>query len=204
MAISDDVKIGDFSTPIAPRKTSDAALPASPKDTQLAGAEAAIDKEAAQVEQTLGPLEAYEKRLKEIGVTREDAASMVDTLLERGYWSEDVAITSRIKARFRTRQYRDVERLRNYIEVVRPQHPDYYNDILWKYQLAASIEMYKTTVFKHPSRNDSKDEVEKLFQARLTFVDEMGDPMFRMLGIKLAKFDEKVRNVFEEGAIEVF
>lgn len=196
----DDVRIGDFSKPVMPPP----AKKESPSDKRLEAAEAAIDKEAEEVQQALTPLEAYEKRLKEIDVSRADAASMVDTLLEQGYWAEDVAITSRIKVRFRTRQYRDVERLRNYLEVLRPTDPNYYNDVLYKYQLAASLESYKGTSFKHASRKDTKEQAETAFSVRLDFVDNLSDPMFRLLSEKLRKFDEKVRVVFEEGAIENF
>lgn len=207
MAI-DDVKIGDFSKPVTPPKKAPAsaaqAAQPSPADARLEAQEAALDKEAEQAEKTLSPLQAYEKRLKEIGVTREQAAEMVDTLLTQGYWSEEVPVTQRLKVRLRTRKYRDTERLRNYIEVIQPKFPDYYNDILFKYSLAASIERFGKQVFSHPGKNESKEVVENAFQERLAFVDDMEEPMLRVLYGKLQKFDDKVRVVFEEGAIENF
>lgn len=203
----DDLKIGDFSRPVVSKTAPTKAAPPqqqAPIAQRLDSQEAILDKEASQVEEALTPLQTYEKAIQAIGVTRDRAAQMVDSLLQNGYWSEEVQLSRTVKARFRTRQYKDIERARTYLEITRPAHADLYNDILYKYQLAASLETYNKTTFAFPAKGDSEERITELFNLRLAFVDGLSDMLFRMLLSKLYKFDTKIRVVFDEGAIENF
>jgi hypothetical protein len=200
----DEVKIGDFSKPFTPKPAAGPTAPANPAAERLATAEKQIEADERETAENLKPHERYEKRLQEVGVTQDEAAGIVDAILERGSWSEEISITSRRKARLRTRQYRDAERLTNYLEAVRPFFAETRNEITYKYCLAGSLEQYGDTRFKHPAPSASKDEHDKAFQVRLDFLEGLGDPALRILFAKLSKFDVKVATVTEEGAIENF
>jgi hypothetical protein len=201
----DEVKIGDFSKPLAPRPAAGgAAAPSSSTAERLDAAEKQLAAEAEQAAEDLKPHERYERRLKDVGVTRDEAARIVDAILERGYWSEEVPITSRRKVKLRTRQYRDGERLTNYLEATRPFFAETRNEITYKYCLAASLEQYGETKFKHLAPSASKDDHDQAFQIRLDFLGGLADPALRILFAKLSKFDVKVATVTEEGAIENF
>lgn len=209
MARTDDfeeVAIGDFDRPVVPQKKKPMPAPAATGDTAAALDASAAQLEAAaqEAEKELGPLERYEKALKTLNITREEAASIVDDILTKGYWSKEFQITPRHKVTFRSRLYSDTQRFHDYIEVVQPKNPSYYNEILFQYSLAASLERYGGKVFEHPKRDATEEQADESFKRRLDYVSKLGDPALRLLYAKLAKFDEIVRTVMEEGAAENF
>jgi hypothetical protein len=210
----DDVRIGDFSRPLGtPDKSIKPAKPDAPnlpqetsKDSptaqRLDDAEARIATEIDRVEKDLTPLERYEKMLKSIGVSREEAAMIVDEILTKGYWEEEAKLTPLRRVKLRTRSYRDLERFYQFVELEQPKNTSYYNELLYKYSLAASLATYDGKSFTFP--DGDKAEVDKAFQARLRFVESLPEPAIRLLYARLGKFDEKIRIVTEEGAIEGF
>ena len=202
MATSDDVRIGDFSRPVVPSPKD--TPPASPTKDALDRAEKAIDDEVRRDEESLKPMASYEDRLKEVGVTRGKAAEIIDAVLLKGYYAEDVPITKRIKARFRTRNSRDTKRAQEIIEAQRLSYDIHYNELLSRILLAASLEVFGDEKLPHATRKSSHDETEKMFQERLSYVDNMADPALRILMQRLARFDRMITVVLEEGSIENF
>ena len=194
----EETRIGDFSRPLAPRKD------ASPTAAKLDATEASLAEQVEKTQEALKPLERYEARLKEIGITKEDAAAIVDALLMRGCYAEDVPITSRLKARFRTRLYRDTQRVQDFLEKTRPMYQENYNEVVFKYALASSLEAFGGTKFEHPARSADGEKIEAAFQTRLRFVEDLPDDTVRLLYAKLGKFDQKIRTCLEEGAVENF
>lgn len=193
MANPDQFSLGDFSKPVLPT-TKDA----------LDRAEKEISSEAKAVEAELRPMATYEERLKTVGVTREEAAKIIDAVLTKGFWSEEVHITKSLKARFRTRQQRDTKRAQNHLENMKPMYDAHYNAILHRFLVAASLEKFGQDVFDHPKRDAASDVVEKAFADRLLYVESLGEPAYQLLLTKLSKFDYKLSVVLEEGAIENF
>lgn len=193
-----DTRIGDFSRPLA------AKTPASPVKEALDDAERALSAEVKSVEAELRPMASYEEKLKEAGITREEAARVIDDVLMRGYYAEDVKITRSIRARFRTRNARDIRRAQDQIELARPTYEAHYQEILSRHLLAASLEQFGNDKLRHPDRRASQDDVEKAFADRLSYVDTLSDPALRLLMTKLVAFDRKVSVVLEEGALESF
>lgn len=198
----DETKIGDFRRPVAenlPKPTK-----ASPGEARLEGTESALQKEEAKAEEALKPRVSYETRLKEVGVTMDEAALIVDSILEQGFWEEEIRITSKKKAVFRSRQAHDAERINTVLETLRPSFIDTQREITYKFLLAASISKYDTTVFDFSTTKTTRDAREKLFTTRLDWVENLPDPLLRMLYNKLALFDAKISAVTAEGAIENF
>jgi hypothetical protein len=206
MTTKDDVQIGNFSRPLV--EPPPAAAPPKPKaaplDARYTEVEKKVADEVAKTEEALKPRASYEERLKSAGITATDAAQIVDSILERGYWEEEVVITPRKKARLRTRQAVDSERLNNVIETVRPTFVQTQQELTYKYLLAASISGYDTTTFEFPTSKNSREESDKFFEKRLRWVENLPEPLLRMLYDKLSRFDYKISTVTAEGAIENF
>lgn len=193
----DDIRIGDF----ARQPVGDAS---GGTKVALESAEKRLDAEATVVEAELKPLVSYEEQLKEVGVTKEQAAAIVNSIMTKGFWSEEVKLTSTIRVRFRTRSKRDTMRAQNYVEAQRPSYDAHYADLMTHHLLAASLEQVGKDQFEHPGRKASGEEVEKLFTDRFVYVETLADPMYRLLARKLGVFDQKVAAVLQEGTVENF
>ncbi len=194
----EETKIGDFSRDLTPK---------AEKDTtkgKLEAAEKTLDKKADDVEQQLKPRVSYEEQLKEAGISKDEAAEIIDAVLMKGYYSEEVKLTSRISARFRTRQYRDIQRAQTIIETQRPVYEDHKQAIYLRHALAGSLERFGKDTLNFPKSNANGDEVEKAFQERVTYVDQLSEPAMNLLYRMLFKFDQKVLTVLSEGVIENF
>lgn len=210
----EDVKIGDFSKPLvdAPKPSDDE--PPKPPPTELKEKEAPADKfnaveeqlekKAEETEAALEPKLNYEAQLKEHGITLEKAAEIVDDVLFKGHFSEEIKITSRVSVVLRTRQARDTSRTLTYVEIHKPLYENNYAETISKHSLAASLERMGTDRFSFPDRQDGTSKIEDAFQERFAYVNALPDPILRLLFIKMSKFDEKVRVVLQEGAIENF
>jgi hypothetical protein len=200
----DDVAIGDFSKPLSDKKQAPPAPAAAPTKERLENAEKKLDAEASEAERTLKPRLSYEERLKEAGLTKEQAAEIVDNVLFKGYHSQEFNITPRMKIRLRTRQLRDTQRAQMYLEVSHPTYDTHYNEILMRYNAAASLEKWGNDVFEFPKKDDPTERIEQLFTQRLEYVNGLADPAVRLLFSKCWAFDRKIIVALEEGAIENF
>ena len=109
MAEFDEVRIGDFSKPVGEMLSG--GVSSSPVKEKLDAAEKQLDDKATVAEATLRPMQTYEDRLREVGVTREEAARIIDAVLLRGFYSEEIPITKSISLRLRTRTARDTKRI---------------------------------------------------------------------------------------------
>jgi len=201
----EEIRIGDFSRPLAdrPLATQETAGP-SPTQARLEQAEKRLGAQAEEAEAKLGPQLSYEERLRDVGVGRDEAAEIVDAVLLRGFYAEDIPLTPRLKLRLRTRQYRDTQRVQSYLEVARPVYETHYQEAVSRHALAASLERLGKDGFAFPGREATGEQIEAEFKTRLAFVDGLPEPTLRLLLHKLWKFDRKIAVVLEEGAIENF
>lgn len=206
MATSDDPRIGDFSRPLVARPKEGAPAPsASPAKERLDAAERQLADETKKDEEALKPMASYEERLKEAGIDKAKAAAIIDAVLLQGFYAEDIKITARIKARFRTRSSRDTKRAQEILDGQRFTFDTHYHEALTRILLAASLEQFGDEKLQHlPLRGTSADDYEKAFQSRLSYVDTMPDPAMRLLFKKLSKFDQMVSIALEEGSVENF
>lgn len=191
----EEVKIGDFSK--------DLGQPGGTK-TRLDSADQALETKVTDAEQQLKPRLSYEEQLKELGVSKEEAAEIIDSILMKGFWSEDIQITKRITMRLRTRQARDLQRAQNVIETQRPIFEDHKQAIFNRYCLAGSLERFAKDPLPYPQKSASGDAVEAAFQERLAYVDNLAGPIINLIYQKLFKFDSKIFTILSEGVIENF
>ncbi len=210
----EDVKIGDFSKPLVePPKPSDSESPEPPPAAlkeeeatadKLSAVEKQLEKKAEETEAALEPKLNYEAQLKEHGITMEKAAEIVDDVLFKGHYAEEMKISSRVSVVFRTRQARDTSRTLTYVEIHKPLYENNYAETISTHSLAASLERLGDDHFSFPGRQAGTSKIEDAFQERFTYVNALPDPVLRLLFIKMSKFDERVRVVLQEGAIENF
>lgn len=201
---TEDVRIGDFTKPVVPPKPAPAPTATGATKDALDAAEQNIAVEAKNVEEDLKPKASYEEKLRQLGITKEEAARIIDAVLVQGFYSEEIALTKSLRVRFRTRSARDTRRAQLFIERERPMYDQHYNELLWRQLLSASLEQIGSDKFEFPTRKDTPDQADKLFEIRFNYVDSMPDPTFRLLLKKLGVFDTKISTVLEEGAVENF
>jgi hypothetical protein len=202
MASTDDARIGDFSRPVIDP-------PKQPTTGQtkekLDALDDQLDAEASKDEATLKPMASYAEKLKAAGLTRDQASEIIDAVLLKGFWAEDIKVTSKIKVRLRTRNARDTKRAQEILEAQRFTMDAHYSESWFRLLLAASLEQFGDDKFVHPNyRKDTYDAIEKAYQDRITYVEGLPDPALRVLFSKLSKFDNRVAVALEEGSIENF
>lgn len=202
MPTTDDARIGDFSRPVIdppkPPTTGQTKERLEALDTQL-------DVEASKDEATLKPMASFEEKLKAAGLTRDQASEIIDAVLLKGFWAEDIKVTSKIKVRLRTRNARDTKRAQEILEAQRFTMDAHYSESWFRLLLAASLEQFGDDKFVHPNyRKDGFEAIEKAYQDRIVYVEGLPDPALRVLFSKLSKFDNRVAVALEEGSIENF
>ena len=200
----DPIAIGNFDKPYVERPAATTST-TSLTEAALKGAEARLDSDARKDEEQLQPLQTYADRLKEAGIDLVKAAKIVDEILLKGYYAEDIKITKSIKMRLRTRSARDTRRIQDILEAEAPKFDHHYRETLTRLLLAASLERFGDQTLPHPEKNDKSEEIERKFQERIAYLDnQVSDPALRIMFSKLFKFDQMVTVALEEGAIENF
>jgi hypothetical protein len=199
----DSIAIGDFSKPLVDRPSASAG--SSPTEASLRASEARLDSEARKDEEQLQPLQTYADRLKSAGVDLVKAAKIVDEVLLRSFYAEDIQITKTIKMRLRTRTARDTRRIQELLEAANFRFDHHYRESLTRLLLASSLERFGDDKLPHPDKKSSADDIEKMFQERIAYIDnQVSDPALRIMFAKLFKFDQMITIALEEGAIENF
>lgn len=135
----------------------------------------------------------YEQKVKEHGLTLQEAMDIVNSMFDNNYYEREYKLTSRYSVLFRTRATTDQDRILRQIEELNLQYPASIAQLLAKYNLAASMQKYKQLDF-----------TDKPFDVRLKFVLSLPEAILRLLAQKLAEFDQLVMDVLDDGAIENF
>jgi hypothetical protein len=144
----------------------------------------------------LTPAEKYRERLKQLKIDLKEAEVIYDAVLSKGYYEEYVRLRGDHRAVFRTRQYEDHLRLQTILEMQKPQLAISQDELITRYNLAASLYEWDGKPLKHENDDD--------FDNVLKIVRRLPAPLFTVLVRELSKFDAKVMAVFAEGADENF
>lgn len=172
-----------------------------PKDKPEEGPQQTVEEvtdEISQLEEDIEKVEAapeltYEEKLKRHGVTKEEAEKIIDALMVDGIYQKTYAITKKYDVTFRTRLMEDQNRALDAIEFKGPQYPTTVGNIVAGQNLAASIVKFRDIDF-----------AEVKIKERIEWVQKLPDTVARLLANKLAKFDQLILDVLDEGAIENF
>lgn len=190
--------IGDFRGTEQNKPRSPPAAPPTPTEEKDVTSEApdAPAVELLKESDFLTPAEKYRERLKNLNIELKEAEAIYDGVLTKGYYEEYVRLRGAQRAVFRTRMYDDHLRLQTILEMQKPQLAISQDELITRYNLAASLYEWGGKPLKHDSDND--------FDAIMVLLKKMPSPIFSVLSRELSKFDAKVMAVFAEGADENF
>jgi len=140
----------------------------------------------------------YAERLKTVGVSKEEARKIIDTIAEQGRYVEPIKVSSKLTVDLKTRSAEDIDRV---TEVINKLQKDTTVTKLTsevnKYNLAASLHKYGPDhVFDNETDLD--------FEHTLKFIKRIPAPIYYALCGELAKFDNKVATIMSEGFAENF
>lgn len=192
-AIADFIQGKSFSE-MGEKQKAEAVYPTLPAEPARSGVDAQIDALEKSIDQIEKAAElTYEQKIKNHGLSMDEALDIVNAILDNGYYEKAYRVTPRWEVVFRTRTTADQDRVLRRIEDANPQFPATVTQILAKYNLAASMIRFKGIDF---SKKD--------FDERLKFVMNLPEVMLRVLSGKLARFDQLMLDVLDEGAIQNF
>jgi len=181
--------------------------PPTPTSALLSALEAGIQSDVDELGSAVAPIKPYKERLAEAGISLEFARHVLDQVLMHGtHYAEDVKIGPSIRVRFRTREVHDSMRIFRAIENEAPRYVETSDDIKVRYMLASSLEAYGNRTFVIPTLEKPEDMVklDDAFNERLFFVSRLNDFALPLLMREFRKFDDKIRLILSEGAVEAF
>jgi hypothetical protein len=147
----------------------------------------------------------YAKGLKSVGLSPEEARAILEMVLVSDNYEESRKMGP-IEVVIRTRNYKDANRTLRFLELEKPTYALGINDLIARYNMAASLVSYGKNVFSHPSKKNgaSDEEIENAFHERLAFVFELPVVAVDKLQQLVYDLDQKIGAVFAEGAPEDF
>lgn len=173
-----------------------AAAPATEVSAAAASTVPGIEEALAKDLDFLTPAERYRDNLKRMKIELKEAEAIYDGVLAKGFYEEYIRLRGDQRAVFRTRMYEDHLRLQTVLEMQKPQLAISQDELITRYNLAASLYEWKGKALKHETDED--------FDAVMKLVRTFPGPIFTLLSRELSKFDSKVMAVFAEGADENF
>ena len=93
------------------------------------------------------------------------------------------------------------------LQIRQPVYQDIANEIVIRYNMAASLAAITGPAekrFAFAADDTSDEEVIKLFDKRMHYIERMPGALFAKLSMKLSKFDRIVVAVMREGVTENF
>jgi hypothetical protein len=145
----------------------------------------------------------YDAGLELAGVSKDKAREIQDSMVYNNCYEEEYVLGGgKLRVTLRTRVYRDVERALRFAEAEAPRMPLHVDDLLCRYNLAASLAKYNDTTFEFPATG--KKEIEAAFDARYEFVMNLATPLAGRLNSCLMEFDAMMNAVLADGGPENF
>lgn len=150
--------------------------------------------------------QAYRDALEKAGITVIKAREILDAVVFKDCYQEDLALLGkRLKVGIRTRVYDDMQRIMKALESEAPAFPVHTDDLVARYNVAASLAYYQDTRFEFPDPQTATfNEVEEAFNLRMKFLIGLPTPVISRLITAVNEFDSIITAVFAEGAPEDF
>jgi hypothetical protein len=187
---------GPLPTPVA--VAAGTPIPPAPfvENTPPAATLEELAEEAIKAAEPISPQDRYLKDLEKLGVSRDEASRIVDTMLFGGVYEEEIVVTKKLKVKFRTRGQDAVDRLNQAIDKINPQFNGSLYSIVAEYNLAHSLAAYGPHAFDTKT-DEAFDRVHK-------YVKALPSPVFQLLASKLSKFDQKLTTIMAEDVVASF
>jgi len=100
----------------------------------------------------------YSAGLAEVGLTVTSARSIMEEILIGGKY-EDTTKIGPVLVTLRTRNYKDTVRTNRYLELENPTYNMSVQDLVARFNIAASLVSYGDKIFEHPDPEESEDTV---------------------------------------------
>lgn len=157
--------------------------------------------DAAPVKKTA--VERWRDNLKAAKLSEAEAEAILDGMLLQGAWEKTIKLyRGKLRVTFRTRDSFSI--LQTALAVDRLQHKEDQRavaQVSFRIALAGSLVQYGDKVLTHASQGASNQEVERLFNQRLDFIDkEIPAAVIPTVWSALAEFDNEVAAALSEGA----
>lgn len=199
--MTDAPLIGDFTnTPVNSARSPSVPRTAKPVAPVAPAVEAPA---AAPSEEEAPQASTYEQGVLAAGLTMVQAREIMEAVLVGGQY-EEVAKVGPVRVKLRTRLYQDTLRTLRYLELEKPTYAAGINDVIARYNVAASLVSYGDRVFAVTAPGAKEAELDAAFHERLTFLIGLPQVAAQRLVDEVYKFDERLRAVFAEGAPEDF
>ncbi len=199
----------DFSGPVenGPREA-----PLQRKDTPPEELEEALgigsDKSALEETKPLTPedkAKQYRKGLEELEIPIEKAREVLDEVIFNRAYTADIVIGGKLRVGLRTRVYNDTQRVLLSLEAEVPTFPVHTDDLIARYNVAASLAYYSDDKFDFPDVRTAKTtEIEEAFHKRMRYLTSLPEVIINRLIAATGKFDQEMAAIFADGAPEDF
>jgi hypothetical protein len=149
--------------------------------------------------------EDYAAGLAAVGLTHLQARGILEKVLVNGDYEERIKLGP-VPVVICTRKYSDVLRTLHFLELEKPTYAMSINDVVARYNMAASLVSFGDKTFERPSKKEgaTDDAVEAAFHYRLSFVMDLPVVTSDRLMQIVHDFDQRIGAVFAEGAPEDF
>lgn len=155
-------------------------------------------------EKVLSPEERYLKSLADLKIDIKESRHVMEQMVTKGYYEESFKIGPATLT-LRTRVYDDMVRAQRMLDNERPEYATAVQELLNRYNTAASLVRYGEHYFEHPDPlTATEEEMETAFAPRLRLLKRL--PLYVSLKIQqfCFDFDQKMIAIFGEGAPQDF
>jgi hypothetical protein len=155
-------------------------------------------------EKELSKEEKYLKTLADHNIELKEARHVMEQMVTKGYYEESYKIGPATLT-LRTRVYDDMMRSQRMLEVERPEYATAVQELLNRYNTAASLVRYGEHYFEHADpMTASEEDMDKAFEPRLRFIRRQPHYVTLKMQQFCYDFDQKMIAIFGEGAPQDF
>jgi hypothetical protein len=174
--------------------------------SQIDSTTAQEDKQAETIDLKLSltKKEEWEMDLKAYGMTKEECAIVLDSLISRGIYEETYR-HGKLLFKLRTRTAADSDRLVEMIQEFSPNTAGVLQHLIARVNLASSLSCYADNIFSFTEPTDSNREVlDSEFTERYKFVAKLPQVIFLAMTDVLERFDRRVLLAGDARSLENF
>lgn len=198
--------VSKLSAAIKPKPLLEEELTEAPLDSESEQVEEEVSEEVVSAfnEATLSPVELWELELERIGSSKDEAASILDTLIARKLYEETYRM-GKLIFKLRTRSTVDADRVIETIHEFKPDTAGTMQHLVARINLACSLSSFGDRVFSFTvPTDDNRDTLDAEFAERYQFISNVPANLFFGMTQVLEKFDAKVNLACDSRALENF
>lgn len=148
--------------------------------------------------------EEWEIELKQFGMSREEAASILDAIITTGFYEETYRYGKTV-FKLRTRTASDSDRLIEMIQEFDPKSSGVLAHLIARINLASSLQAYGDSTFSFTDPTDNNRAVlDSEFRERYNFISKIPQATFFSLSQVLERFDKRVTLASDPRSLENF